>query len=180
MANYRRLCTPGACYFFTLVTYRRQPILCDESIRTALRKAIEQTREKYPFEIYAWVLLSDHLHAIWTLPPGDVNYSLSWQQIKRKVSLAAAKDYSRPEWQTPSKTKHREATLWQRRYWEHQIRDHTDFQHHLNYCHYNPVKHGLVQNTQHWPYSTFHRYVKMGFYDEDWASVPDEINELAE
>ncbi|HEY6529730.1 MAG TPA: transposase [Cellvibrionaceae bacterium] len=180
MANYRRLYTSGASYFFTLVTYRRQPILCDESIRTTLRKAIEQTREKYPFEINAWVLLPDHLHTIWTLPPGDADYSLRWQQIKRKVSLAVGKEYKRADLQSPSKTKHRESTLWQRRYWEHKIRTQKDFDNHLNYCHYNPVKHGLTKQPKDWPYSTFHRYVKMGWYCEDWACAPDDMNELCE
>lgn len=180
MANYRRLYTPGDCYFFTIVTYRRQPILCDEAIRAALRNAIEQTRAKHPIEINAWVLLPDHLHTIWTLPSGDANYSLRWQQIKRKVSLAAGKYYRRPEWQTPSKTKHREATLWQRRYWEHQIRDAADFNNHLNYCHFNPFKHGLCQKPIDWPYSTFHRFIKNGFYDPNWASAPEGINELCD
>jgi putative transposase len=176
MANYRRLYTPGACYFFKLVAYRRQPIFCDALFRSALRQAIVQTRIKYPFAINAWVLLPDHLHTIWTLPQGEANYSQRWQQIKRKVSLTIGAEYNRAELLTPSKIKHRESTIWQRRYWEHQIRNQADFNHHLDYCHYNPVKHGLCQKPKDWPYSTFNRYVNSWFYDNDWASPCIELN----
>ena len=169
MSHYRRANTPNATYFFTVVTYRRQAFLCEEPVRLALRTAIEKTRRQYPFEINAWVLLPDHLHTIWTLPEHDVNFSLRWRLIKRYVTQQCRNWLHQPAWMTESKAKHGESTLWQRRYWEHQIRGETDYQTHMDYCHYNPVKHGLVSRVQDWPYSTFHRYVQSGDYPIDWG-----------
>ena len=100
MSRYRRANDAGCSYFFTIVTYRRQKFLCDEPVRTALRKAIITVQEKRPFAIDAWVLLPDHLHCIWTLPPGDADFSVRWNQIKRKVSIACGKDYKRVDWIT--------------------------------------------------------------------------------
>ena len=169
MSRYRRANTTGATYFFTVVTYRRQKILCAPEVRSALRLAIEKVRQKRPFEIDAWVLLPDHLHCIWTLPDGDADFSTRWAMIKRSVSLACAGDYKRPDWINASKRKQRESTFWQRRFWEHKIRDDNDFMHHVDYVHYNPVKHGACDQVADWPYSTFHRYVARGVYDVGWA-----------
>ncbi|MFZ6750688.1 REP-associated tyrosine transposase [Undibacterium sp. Ren11W] len=159
----------GGTYFFTVVTYRRQSILCDEFVRDTLRGAIESVRCSRPFVIDAWVLLPDHLHCIWTLPEGDVDFSTRWMMIKRKVSLACKASYFRNDWITPSKQRHRESTIWQRRFWEHQIRDDADYSRHMDYLHFNPVKHRLVDRVLDWPYSSFHRYVKNGTYSHDWA-----------
>jgi len=115
----------------------------------------------------AWVLLPDHLHCIWTLPPDDADFPVRWNLIKRKVSIACGKEYKRVEWMTESKKKRRESTLWQRRYWEHQIRNDLDFSRHMDYIHYNPVKHGLCKEAIDWPYSTFHRHVRAGLYSDD-------------
>ncbi|WP_275097362.1 REP-associated tyrosine transposase [Sedimenticola hydrogenitrophicus] len=175
MSRYRRANTEGASYFFTVVTYRRQTLLCNEKIRRALRQAIEAVRVDRPFEIDAWVLLPDHLHCIWTLPLGDADYATRWGMIKRTVSLACGADYGRPEWINASKRKHRESTLWQRRYWEHRIRDDRDFSRHMDYIHYNPVKHGLCVRAVDWPYSTFHRHVRNGVYTMDWGYVKIDI-----
>ena len=169
MSRYRRVNTDGGTYFFTVVSYRRQHILCDIPIRDALHKAIKDTQLKYPFKIDAWVLLPDHLHCIWTLPEGDVEFSKRWSLIKRKVSIVCADQYKKGKWLTASRKKHRESTIWQRRFWEHQIRDQDDFNRHLDYIHYNPVKHGLCVRPIDWVYSTFHRYVKEGRYPVDWA-----------
>lgn len=98
MSNYRRATATGACYFFTLVSYRRQPILCDGPVRAELRAAISDVRAKWPFTVNAWVLLPDHLHCIWTLPVGDNNYPTRWSMIKRQVSLTCRDAYRRPEW----------------------------------------------------------------------------------
>lgn len=160
----------GATYFFTVVSYRRRAILCDESVRTVLRDAINHVRTLRPFTIDAWVLLPDHLHCIWTLPEGDSDFSTRWGMIKRKVSLACGNQYKREDWITSSKRKHRESTIWQRRYWEHQIRDDGDFMRHVDYIHYNPVKHGRCKSAALWPYSTFSRYVKQGVYMMDWGA----------
>ena len=169
MSHYRRANITGGTYFFTVVSYRRQKMLCDEPIRNALREGIEKTRQTYPFDIDAWVLLPDHLHCIWTLPEGDSDFSTRWGKVKRHVSLACGADYKRLEWISDSKKKHRESTLWQRRYWEHKIRDQDDFNRHLDYIHFNPVKHGLCDNAIQWPYSSLHRYVNEGRYPLNWA-----------
>ncbi len=173
MSRYRRANTLGATYFFTVVTYRRRSFLCDEDVRNALREAILKVREQTPFLIDAWVLLPDHLHTIWTLPPDDARFALRWQQIKRHVTRQCGERLHKPEWMNESKTKHRESTLWQRRYWEHQIRDDTDYQRHMDYLHYNPVKHGLVERVNGWPFSSFHRHVATGMYGLDWAIAPE-------
>jgi putative transposase len=175
MSRYCRATAAGSSYFFTVVAYRRQPILCDETIRNALRGAIETVRVARPFVIDAWVLLPDHLHCVWTLPDGDADFSTRWMFIKRAVSLACRADYHRADWVTASKLKHRESTLWQRRFWEHQIRDADDFARHVDYIHFNPVKHGHVQQAEDWPYSTFHRYVRDGVYAQDWGGVMEGI-----
>jgi putative transposase len=173
MSRSRRSLLAGGTYFFTVVTYRRQAILCDEKLRNALRSAIESVRISHPFTIEAWVLLPDHLHCIWTLPEGDADFSTRWMMIKRKVSIACAAQYKRAEWLTGSKQKHRESTIWQRRFWEHQIRDGEDYAKHLDYLHYNPAKHGLVDQAKDSQYLSFHRYEKSGLYDENWGSLID-------
>lgn len=171
MSRYRRAHAAGACHFFTVVTYRRRAILCDDEVRRALREAVLLARKQRPFSIDSWVLLPDHLHCIWTLPSGDVDYSSRWSIIKRKASILCSENYKHTEWLTPSRQKHRESTLWQRRFWEHRIRDETDFMRHADYIHYNPVKHGWCNQVSEWPYSTFHRYVARGVYPEDWGGV---------
>ena len=169
MSHYRRAREAGGTYFFTVVSFRRQEILCDEWIRNALHEGIEKTQQRYPFEIDAWVLLPNHLHCLWTLPEGDADFSKRWAKIKRHVSLVCGKRYKRSEWLSDSRKKHRESTLWQRRFWEHQIRNQDDFNRHIDYIHYNPAKHGLCEQPIQWPYSTLHRYVKEGKYSADWA-----------
>ena len=181
MSRYHRAAAAGSSYFFTVVAYRRQPVLCDEAIRNALRIAIEAARVARPFVIDAWALLPDHLHCVWTLPDGDADFSTRWMKIKRAVSLACREDYRRADLLTTSKLKHRESTIWQRRFWEHQtcpehsrrVRDENDFARHVDYIHFNPVKHGHVQQAVDWPYSTFHRYVRDGVYEDDWAEAMD-------
>ena len=169
MSRYRRSLVSGGTYFFTVVTYRRQRILCDDMLRHALRAAIESVRVSRPFVIDAWVLLPDHLHCIWTLPDGDADFSTRWAMIKRKVSLACASAYKQENLLTASKQKHRESTIWQRRFWEHQIRDDDDFSRHMDYLHYNPVKHGLMSQVKDWPYSSFHQQVERGVVDVNWG-----------
>jgi putative transposase len=177
MSRYRRSNTPGASYFFTVVSYRRRPILCEAPVRVALRHAILEVRARRPFSIDAWVLLPDHLHCLWTLPPGDADFSTRWSLIKRRVSILCGRHYRRAEWLTASKKKHRESTLRQRRYWEHQIRNDVDFARHVDYIHYNPVKHGHSRTPQEWPYSTLHRYVETGLIPADWAAHVVPIDE---
>ena len=143
MSNYRRARFPGGLYFFTVITHRRRPVLTDPRMRAALRDAITQTRAGLPFEIVAWVLLPDHLHAIWRLPEGDADTGKRWSLIKSQVTRAN-EAWSSHEPASPSRTKRGEGTLWQRRFWEHLLLDDADLEKHVDYIHYNPVKHGHV------------------------------------
>ncbi|MFC0349775.1 REP-associated tyrosine transposase [Undibacterium danionis] len=169
MPNYRRAYTPGASYFFTVVSHARKPIFLQDQVRQALRAAIISTRIHYPFAIDAWVLLPDHMHCIWTLPNNDHQFSNRWGMIKRQVSQAWVCDGSLLHLSN-SRNKRRESGLWQRRFWEHQIRDEDDFQHHIDYIHWNPVKHQYVSKVIDWPYSSFHRYVKTGLLPPNWGA----------
>jgi putative transposase len=166
MPYYRRSLT-GTTYFFTVVTHRRRPIVCDDPVRLALRHAIERVRLRLPFTTDAMVLMPDHLHCIWTLPDGDTNFSSRWVQIKHHVPYHCRKLY--PVTMSESRTRRRTAAIWQRRFWEHRIRDETDMERHVDYIHANPVKHGLVNAASDWPYSTFWRFVRAGVYSEDWG-----------
>jgi putative transposase len=134
-----------------------------------LRNAVNFVRQNRPFTIDAWVLLPEHLHCVWTLPPNDTDYSTRWNLIKSRFSKNAKTHLHKPEFMTPSKYKHHESTIWQRRFWEHRIRGPDDFQKHFDYIHYNPVKHKLVQKVKEWPYSTFHQYVRQDIYSERWG-----------
>ncbi len=169
MPNYRRANAQGGTYFFTVVTFNRQPILCDEPVRKALRQAIQCTRKKLPFIIDGWCLLPDHLHCIWTLPHNDADFGARWGMIKRYVSKHCGSDPQYKQVLPSSKQKRGESALWQRRFWEHQIRDENDYEQHMAYIHFNPVKHGYAQAAVDWPYSTFHRYLQQGIYPRDWG-----------
>ena len=173
MSSYRRLDSKGATWFFTVVTYQRRALLCDDKVRTTLREAIRKTQVKYPFRIDAWVLLPDHFHCIWTLPEGDSNFQLRIRLIKRHVTQTCSSFLHDDSLNTPSRRKRKESTIWQKRYWEHQIQTEEDFRHHMDYIHYNPVKHGLSQSPTEWPYSTIHQLTKQGVYPQDWASDPE-------
>lgn len=169
MSQYRRARTTGGSYFFTVVTYQRQALLIFPENRQLLREIIQQVRQEYPFIIDAWVLLPDHMHCVWTLPVGDNNYSKRWGLIKSIFSKRAGELFKREKWVTPSRIKHRESTIWQRRFWEHEIRSQEDFNHHIDYVYWNPVKHRYVSRVVDWQYSTFHRDVKAGIYPEFWG-----------
>ena len=170
MPRYRRART-GSTYFFTLVTFHRQPILCLAPVRAALRRALEDVRIKRPFQIDAWVLMPDHMHCIWTLPDGDVDYSTRWALIKSSVSHFAGLHTPAGSATSTSRIKHRAAAIWQRRFYEHQIRDERDFETHMDYVHFNPVRHGHAASAATWPFSTFHRYVREGMYAPDWGGT---------
>ncbi|MCK9376060.1 MAG: transposase [Syntrophobacterales bacterium] len=169
MPRYLRPKTEGSIFFFTVVAFGRRKILTIENSRKILSNAVAEVRTQYPFSINAWVLLPEHLHAIWTLPEGDTDYSKRWGLIKAKFSKESKLLFHEEHSLTPSRNKRRETTIWQRRFWEHSIRDDEDFRNHIDYIHYNPVKHGLVQRVGDWPYSTFHSYVREGLYPENWG-----------
>jgi len=176
MSRYRRSLT-GHTYFFTVVSYRRRSIFCDAALRTALRDAVVTVRQTRPFSVDAWVLLPDHMHCIWTLPQDDHAYSIRWAEIKRYVSSWCRPKLRAPSLLTQAALNRRESTIWQRRFWEHLIRDEDDFEKHMDYIHFNPVKHGFVKSVREWPHSTFHRHVRGGVYAGDWGGSPD-ISEM--
>jgi putative transposase len=169
MPNYRRAAVAGGSYFFTLVTYRRRRVLCNEDIRSALREAIRSVRAEHPFAIDAWVLLPDHVLCIWTLPVGDDDYPARWAKIKRFVTQRCGARYPNDARRAASNRRRNEGALWQRRYWEHLVRDPQDLNRCRDYVHWNPVRHGHVRRVRDWPYSTFHRFVRSGLYPLDWG-----------
>jgi len=168
MPEYRRLKLHGGSYFFTVVTYARKPIFNNPLARDFLHAAWVNTCERFPFITEAVCLLPDHIHCIWTLPENDANYSVRWKEIKRLFTREYAWQIDPGEERNDSRVRRGEAAIWQRRFWEHLLRDDSDFYNHVNYIHLNPVKHGLVQRVSEWPWSSFHRFVKMGHYEPDW------------
>jgi len=165
MTNYRRIYIPGATWFFTvnLLNRHNNGLLIDHI--DGLRTAFRYVKERHPFEIDAVVILPDHLHCIWTLPEKDTDYSKRWNLLKGQFSRSLDKG----EQISMSRINRRERGIWQRRFWEHMLRNDDDFNRHLDYIHWNPVKHGYVSSVIDWPHSSFHRYVKKGWYSENWG-----------
>jgi putative transposase len=189
MPRYRRHYIKGGTYFFTLVTYKRRRVL-DATAVDILRQGFRKCIAERPFAIEGIVILPDHIHCIWKLPPDDCDYSSRWKEIKchfskeylRNMSNSASRDCEECEimGELPDSMQNKgEKGIWQRRFWEHAIRDEEDYRLHMDYIHYNPVKHGLVSAVIEWPYSSFHRFVSMGIYRGSWAGradgFPDDI-----
>jgi putative transposase len=164
MTNYRRNFIPGGSYFFTVNLADRRSGLLTEQI-DLLRNAFRYAKERHPFSIEASVVLPDHLHAVWTLPDHDADFAVRWRLIKSAFSRGLAPD----EPTSNSRSRKGERGIWQRRYWEHTLRDENDFARHVDYIHFNPVKHGYVSRVMDWPHSSFHRFVRLGVYPADWA-----------
>ena len=164
MPDYRRNRIPGGTYFFTVNLLERSSSMLVTHI-DALRDAVRTVRARRPFHIDAWVVLPDHMHAVWTLPADDADYSGRWKAIK----IGFAQALPKTERRSPVRVARGERGIWQRRFWEHTIRDEQDYAAHVDYVHINPVKHGLVASVRDWPYSSFHRYVTQGVYAPDWA-----------
>ncbi len=164
MTDYRRNFIAGGCFFFTVNLADRRRSLLTECIDD-LRKAFGETRLRHPFTTDAIVVLPDHIHTVWTLPEGDTDFSTRWRLIKTSFS----RKFALGESISTSRAAKGERGIRQRRYWEHTIRDEKDFARHIDYVHINPLKHGLVKRVRDWPYSSFHRMVKLGVYPEDWA-----------
>ena len=168
MTNYRRAHIPGATWFFTVnLAERRKNRLLLENI-DVLRQVFRQIRTRHPFAIDAIVVLPEHLHCVWTLPDGDSDYKMRWALIKAGFS----RQIPRGERRSESRVKRGERGIWQRRYWEHMIRDDRDFERHVDYIHWRPVKHGWVKRAEDWPHSSFHAYSRRGLYPPDWACDP--------
>jgi putative transposase len=171
MSDYRRWYVRGGTYFFTLVVHERRPIFRTEIARKLLHDAIASEKATRPFTIVAMVLLPDHLHAVWTLPRGDADYSLRWQQIKEDFTKNYLAAGGVEGVRNRSRRRKRERGVWQRRFWEHTVRDEFDLERCVDYVHWNPRKHELVRRVRDWPWSTFHRFVELGHYDIDWGGT---------
>jgi putative transposase len=171
MSYYRSLKIEGGAFFFTVALADRGSELLVRHVER-LRRAYVEVEKRCPFETVAICILPDHIHALWRLPEGDADYASRWSLFKTGFSrgLPAAKARS------ASKIAKREKGIWQRRYWEHAIRDDLDFERHVNYIHFNPVKHGLVTRVADWPFSGFHRYVAQGILPPDWAGDAGELS----
>ena len=168
MVNYRRATVPGATYFFTVTLRDRRSRLLIDQI-TAFRAALQITKRSRPFRIDAMAVLPDHVHALWTLPPDDHDYSGRWRAIKAGFTRAM-REHGVPV----HRDRRGEYDLWQRRFWEHLIRDDTDFARHVDYIHFNPVKHGLARWPVDWPWTSLHRYIRQGLAPPNWAVGIDE------
>lgn len=180
MPNYRRVYTSGGLYFFTVVTFGRRPFLTTDLARCCLRSVWQEIQKKHPFQTEAVCLLPDHLHCIWRLPDGDADFSGRWNTIKSMFSKRYLSCGGTEAVRNASRQRKGESAIWQRRFWEHAIRDHEDFCRHLDYIHFNPVKHGQVLQPADWPWSSFQRYVRRGWYEEGWGKhEPEAIKGLA-
>lgn len=175
MVRYRRNFLPGGTFFFTVTLADRRSSALVRHVGE-LRSAFRAARRERPFSIEAIVILPDHLHAIWTLPAGDSDFSGRWRRIKGHFSSALIGAGVKI-----ARASNGALALWQRRFWEHTIRDENDFERHVDYIHFNPIKHGLVRRARDWPHSSFHRYVQQGLLPEDWAgSVSDAAGRFGE
>lgn len=167
MPNYLRNYAKNSTYFFTFCLYNRQSKLLIENI-DSLRLAYQKIQQKMPFYTEAMVVLPDHIHMLWTLPINDIDYSTRIRLFKTHFSKQLDSSIKLPT--TLSQKNKKEIGIWQRRFWEHTIQDEQDFINHMNYIHFNPVKHGWVKNVCDWQYSTFHREVKLGRYSNNWGN----------
>ncbi len=169
MSQYKRAVQNGGTFFFTVVTHQRKPIFDNELNIEALRTSFKQEMQRRPFTLEAVVVLPDHLHCLWQLPKNDTDFSSRWREIKKSTTKQL----------TRYCTERKERNVWQKRFWEHKIRDENDWRTHIDYIHYNPVKHGYVVAPRLWRHSSFLKWVKQGAYDIDWGNVePKNISGL--
>ena len=169
--DYRRIWQPGGTYFLTINLLQRKGN--DLLIRhiQSLRESTKTVKTHHPFKIHGWVVLPEHMHCLIELPENDTDYATRIRLIK----IGFSKSIPKTERRSIVRIKRGERGIWQRRYWEHLIIDETDFHAHLNYIHYNPVKHGWVKQVKDWPYSAFHRWVERGLYPLDWAGINEDL-----
>ncbi|MGH8145976.1 MAG: REP-associated tyrosine transposase [Rhodanobacteraceae bacterium] len=173
--DYRRALIQGGIYFFTVNLANRSSSLLVERV-DILRDVVRQVRQRHPFEIVAWVVLPDHIHSIWTLPPSDADFPMRWALIKAGFSRRIARN----ENINASRANKGERGIWQRRFWEHLIRDDDDLARHMDYIHINPVQHGHTAKASDWPWSSIHRYIRNGMLSADWATDPDVAASIGE
>ena len=165
--EYRRVYINAGTYFFTLVTFERRPILSSPRSIELLNDAFQYTSDRMPFQVVAGVVLPDHMHFVWTMPIESVDFSTRWRLIKSHFTRHWCKDGSISV--SASRIKKGEQDIWQRRFWEHLIRDENDLSRHIEYIHYNPVKHGHVSSAINWKYSSFMKYAQDGLYPRNWG-----------
>lgn len=181
MPNYRRYRVHGGTYFFTLKTEHNALLFAESQNVKLLGEVFRETITRWPFELTAVVLLPDHVHALWTLPPGDANYSTRWAWLKKEFTRRFLAAGGTEQATSASRRRNRRRGIWQRRFWEHTIEDEDDFDNHFDYIHWNPVKHGYAKSPSEWPHSSFHRWVKRGVYPPHWgggAQVPPGISRI--
>ena len=170
MSEYRRNFVAGGTFFFTVVTQHRKPLFLNTEARRLLGDILRECFARYETNVIALVLLPEHLHTIWSLPQGDFDYSLRWRWIKREFTrLWLDRGGDEQPVSEASRSEQRRG-VWQRRFWEHTIKDDADLEAHFDYIHYNPVKHGFVAQPLDYPWSTFHRWVRLGHYPQHWGA----------
>ena len=162
--HYRRARVKGGIYFFTVVTHDRLPLFDNPANVILFEEALHHVKSRHPIQQHAYVILPDHIHCIWQLPEDCDDFSLRWRLVKHYVSRHTPKQ-----------------PFWQKRFWEHLIRDESDYRQHLDYIHYNPAKHGLAKHPREWPHSSYHRYFEKQWYTADWGeNVPKIEGEFGE
>jgi putative transposase len=171
MSDYRRWYVPGGTFFFTVVTQDRVPIFRDPRAVSLLGEVMRTVRAKYPFSTIAVVVLPDHIHCVWSLPAVDADYAGRWRWIKGAFTERWLPGGGTEASRTRSRMRKGEHGVWQRRFWEHHLQDELDLERHVDYIHYNPVKHGHAERPVDWPWSSFGRHVQLGQYPSDWGTV---------
>ncbi len=183
MPNSRRWHVEGGSYFFTVVTRNRQPVFSQKPAREILGHVLRKCQLQWPVEINAIVLLPDHLHAIWTLPPGDRRYSMRWGWIKKEFTKCWIAVGGAEETVSEGHRLRGDRGVWQSRFWEHTLHDEDDFERHFDYIHFNPVKHGYAASPGEWDASSFQRWVQAGVYEPDWgggSTIPALMDSVGE
>ena len=179
MPNYRRFFVPGGTYFFAVSCYRRHPFFRSQRAIELLGQAFRTIRDELPWETLAIVVIPDHLHAIWTLPGGDDDYPTRWKKVKANFTKPWLQSGGFELPVTAAQKRRGNRGIWQKRFWEHTVRDEEELDAFVDYIHYNPVKHGLVRRPADWPWSSFHRFVREGHYNREWgASEPAHLRDL--
>ncbi len=176
MPNYRRAFIPGGSFFFTQVVDKRRPLFSDPAAVALLGSIFRRCLMRWPFTVNAVVVLPDHLHAIWSLPPGDSEYSKRWGWSKKEFTKHWLQIGGSESVISSARKRERRRGVWQPRFWEHTLEDEEDFERHFDYIHWNPVKHGYVRCPHDWPHSSFHRYVQLGVYDRNWGCFTEQMN----
>jgi putative transposase len=173
MPNYRRTFEPGGTFFLTLVTHRRTPLFDNAAARRTLHNAIVTARNSRPFDLVAAVLLPDHLHLLISLPTHDADFSTRIAAIKARFTREWLRMGAGENEQSAARLRKAYRGIWQKRFWEHLVRDESSLAACCDYIHYNPVKHGHAQCPHAWPWSSFHRFVTERRYPPEWLCVCD-------